>query len=474
MAIFLALFMGSIQLLLGLFRMGFLVNFLSKPVISGFTSAAAVIIGLSQLKHLLGVSIERSSKIQTLLVHTFKAIESLHFLTVLIGIVTIMVLVLIKRINKKIPAALVVVVLGIISAYLLKLNAQGVKIIEAVPMGLPSFRIPKIDFFRVTELIPIALTLSLISFMEAISIAKAVEENHSDYEVDPNQELVALGSANIMGSFFQSYPTTGGFSRTAINNQAGAKTGVASIVSALIVGLTLLFLTPLFYYLPNSVLAAIIMVAVFSLVDIKYPVQLFKNRKSEFLLLIATFVITLTIGIKEGILLGILISLLFLVYRTSLPHIAILGKIKGTHYFKNIDRFSSQTSIDKEVLLIRFDAQLFFGNKDYFKKELQKNIEAKGVFLNTLILDASSINYIDSSAAYMLKQLINELNTKQIDFFVAGAIGPIRDILFQSGLTDLITTQHLFVTTSEAYEYFQKRQHKTSIQKQIIAQQNVD
>ena len=244
MAIFLALFMGAIQLGLGLLRMGFLVNFLSKPVISGFTSAAAIIIGLSQLKHLLGTSIERSNQVHILLKNAFITITDTNLITLGIGIAAIILIKIIKKINKSIPGALVVVVLGILGIYLFGLNDLGVKIVGEVPSGLPSFKVPSIDYSRITELAPIALTLALIAFMEAISVAKAVEEKHSDYEVDPNQELIALGTSNIIGSLFQSYPTTGGFSRTAVNVQAGAKTGVAPIVSAIVVGLTLLFLRP--------------------------------------------------------------------------------------------------------------------------------------------------------------------------------------------------------------------------------------
>ncbi|MGV6832269.1 MAG: SulP family inorganic anion transporter [bacterium] len=470
MAIFLALLMGSIQLLLGLFRMGFLVNFLSKPVISGFTSAAAIIIGLSQLKHVLGVTIEGSSQIHILLNNVFQSLNQVNWYTIAIGITTILLIKGIKKKNKQIPAALVVVVLGILLIYLTKLNTFGVKIVGEVPEGLPDFVVPTVDYSRIAELIPIALTLALIAFMEAISVAKAVEEKHDDYEVDANQELIALGTTNIVGSLFQSYPTTGGFSRTAVNDQAGAKTGVSPIISAIIVGLTLLFLTPLFYYLPNAVLGAIIMVAVFGLIDFKYPIQLFKNRKDEFFLLIITFIMTLVIGIKEGILLGVLISLLLLVYRTSLPHIAILGRVKGTNYFKNTERFSKHTEVDDTILMIRFDAQLFFGNKDFFKKELYKNIQRKGVDLKTIILNAESINYIDSSAVHMLKQVLTDMENKGIQLLLSGAIGPVRDILCSSGLIDIIGKEHLFVTTKEAYDYSCSPHIKTTAQEMIISQ----
>ncbi len=469
MAIFLALFMGAIQFALGLLRMGFLVNFLSKPVISGFTSAAAIIIGLSQLKHLLGTDIERSNQVHILLKNAFITITETNLITLGIGVLAIVIIKVIKKINKGIPAALVVVVVGILGIYTFGLNELGVKIVGEVPSGLPSFGVPSIDYSRISELVPIALTLALIAFMEAISVAKAVEEKHDDYEGDPNQELIALGTSNIIGSLFQSYPTTGGFSRTAVNDQAGAKTGVSPIISALVVGLTLLFLTPLFYYLPNAVLAAIIMVAVFGLIDFKYPIELFKNRRDEFFLLLATFLITLTVGIKEGILIGVLVSLLLLVYRTSRPHIAVLGRIKNTDYFKNINRFPEDTETFIDFLIVRFDAQLYFGNKEYFRKELLK-LAVLEEEIKYVILNAEAINYIDSSAVHMMRQLISELKTKNIKFIITGAIGPTRDILYSSKLIDDIGKENLFVKTHEALEHCRTLSEKTAIEEKISLQ----
>ena len=473
MAMFLALFMGAIQLLLGVLRMGFLVNFLSKPVISGFTSAAAIIIGLSQLKHLLGISIENSNQLINLLQNIVREIDEVNYIAIGIGIVALIFIKAIKKIHPKIPAALVVVVFGIMAAYFLNLEAHGLRIVGSVPEGLPSISIPSLDTGKLSELFPIALTLALIAFMEAISVSKALEEKQEDYEVDANQELIALGTANILGSCFQSYPVTGGFSRTAVNEQAGAKTGVSALISVVIVGLTLLFLTPLFYHLPNAILAAIIMVAVFGLIDTKYPLDLFKHRKDEFLLLLLTFGVTLFVGIKEGILLGVLMSLLLLVYRTSKPHIAILGKIKGTDYFKNINRFSEEVELNEEVLILRFDAQLYFGNKDYFKKQLYKEIQKKNHKLRKVILNAESINYLDSSAIHMLKQVITDLKKKKIEFLISGAIGPARDIIFSSGLIELIGRDNLFVKTLDAYEYCISTKLKTDVQQKIALQNKI-
>lgn len=470
MAIFLALFMGVLQLTFGLLRMGFLVNFLSRPVISGFTSAAAIIIGLSQLKHLLGTDIVSSNQIQVLLVDAISSLGNTHLLTLGIGLAGILLIRVLKKMAPRVPAALVAVLLGTLAVYFLGWQEAGVRIVGDVPGGLPSFQLPEFQTERVAELLPIALALALIAFMEAISVAKAVEEKRGENQVDANQELVALGLSNIVGSLFQSYPTTGGFSRTAVNDQAGARTGVASLVSSLVVGLTLLFLTPAFYYLPNAVLAAIIMVAVYGLIDLDYPRQLWKNRKDEFILLLVTFLLTLGLGIKEGILLGVLLSLLLLVYRISKPHIAILGRIRGTDYFKNVNRFANDIEEDQAFLVMRFDGQLFFGNKDYFRTQLRRHMARKGTSLRYVILNAEAINYIDSTAVFMLKALVQELRKEGIRFVLAGAIGPTRDILYSSGLIEIIGSENLFVRTYEAFDHCVADLAKSEVQHKISTQ----
>jgi SulP family sulfate permease len=452
MAVFLALFIGGIQLLLGICRMGFLVNFLSKPVISGFTSAAAIIIGLSQLKHLLGADITRSNQVQDLIVNTYQVIDQINPYTISLGLAGILLIVVLKKWLKKIPAALVVVVGGIIFMYASGLHNYGVQIVENVPGGLPKVAIPQVTPDQALDLLPIALTLALIAFMEAISVAKAIEEKHGDYEIDPNQELIALGSANIIGSLFQSYPTTGGFSRTAVNHQAGAKTGMAAIISAIVVGLTLLFLTPLFYYLPKALLASIIMVAVFGLIDFKYPVKLWKSRKDEFLLLIFTFGITLSVGITEGILLGVIFSLLLLVFRTAKPHVAEIARIRNTNYFRNIKRFEKDVELHEGVIILRFDAQLYFGNTAFFKSEVLTRIKDREN-VKAFILNAESISYIDSTAALGLIQLIKEMQEKHILFIIAGAIGPTRDIIFKSDIIKVLGKENLYTNTARAVDF---------------------
>jgi len=472
-AILLAFLMGLMQLAFGIFKLGFLVNFLSKPVISGFTSAAAIIIGLNQLKHIFGIEIPRSNQAHSLLYDTGITINSTNLITLCLGIGTILTIIILKKYFKKIPAALTSVVLGILIVQFFHLDLYGVHIIRDIPTGLPSPSIPDFTQNYFNDLLPLALTLSLIAFMEAISQAKAIEDKHNDYKVDANQELIALGLSNIVGSIFKSYPSTGGFSRTAVNDQAGAKTGMSFIIAAGVVALTLLFLTPLFYYLPKAVLGGIIIVAVMGLINIKYPVKLWKYKKDDLIMLLGTFAVTLTIGIKEGIIVGVILSLGFLIFRSTRPHIAECARIEGTNYFKNVKRFDN-TKGRKDVLILRFDGQLYFANTNYFKDQLNDMIAKKGPTLKLVILNAEAINHLDSSAVHMMDTTIKELCKKEIYFAVAGAIGPVRDIIFNSGLSETIGKELMFAEVNKALECLEedKAMDFEKICKRIALQNN--
>lgn len=469
-AVFLAFFVGIIQVILGVLKLGFLANFLSKPVLNGFTSAAALIIGLSQLKHMLRVDMQQTNKIHILFQEVILNFSETHFLSLGLGLVGIILIKVFQKINKKIPAILIVVSLGTIVMYFTQWHLQGIKIVGEIPVGLPKIGMPKLDKQLIIDLFPVAITLAVVGFTEAISIAKAIEEKHTEYQVDPNQELIAVGSGNIIGSFVQSYPTTASFSRSAIQDQGGAKSGIASLFSAALVLLTLLFLTPLFYYLPIPILAAIIMVSIFGLIDIKYPIQLWKKNRDECLAFLITFIITMTVGIPQGIVIGILLSLLTMIFRTSKPHIAILGKIKNTEYYKNVNRFEEDITVDKRILIFRFDAQLFFGNQDYFKKELLKQVAIKGAELELIIINAEAINYIDSSALNMLEKVCTDLRETKIKIMITGAIGPIRDIIFNHKLITIIGADNLFINTSEAVNTFSERNIVSGIQRKISTQ----
>jgi sulfate permease, SulP family len=456
LAIALALFVGLIQLALGLSRMGFLVNFLSHPVISGFTSAAALVIGLSQLKHLLGINLGRSEHVHEIVIEAAQRIGETNLITLAIGVLGIAVILGLKKLSKAIPGQLVAVALGILAVWGLGLTEQSVKILGEVPQGLPSIIAPTFNLDTFNSLLPIALAIALVSFMESIAVAKAIQAKHKSYKVDANQELVALGVANIGGSFFQAFPTTGGFSRTAVNDQAGAKTAMSSIISALLIALTLLFLTPLFYYLPNAILASVIMVAVFGLIDIKEPLHLWKADRSDFWMLIVTFFGTLALGIEQGILIGVALSLGVIIFRTTMPHFAVMGKLPDKPHYKNINRFDG-LEVRPDALIMRFDARLYFANVNYFKEKIEQQIELKGPALKLFILDANSINGIDSSGMHALEEIHDYCRARGITFFLASVKGPVRDVLSKADLTDKFGEDHFFMRVQHAVDYFDQK-----------------
>ena len=460
LTIALAFIVGAIQFLLGVFRLGFLVNFLSHPVISGFTSAAALIIGLSQLKHLLGVEIPRSHYVYEIIFHAFEQINEINWMTVGIGLTGILMILGVKKVNKSIPGPLVAVLLSILAVWLLDLSNYGVKIVGEVPGGLPAFSLPQLNMETIQQLLPTALAISLVSFMESIAVAKAIQAKHNDYKVLPNQELIALGASNIFGSFFKSYPTTGGFSRTAVNDQAGAQSGMASMISAILIILTLLFLTPVFYYLPKAILASVIMVAVFGLINITEAKNLFHTDRTDFWMLLITFLATLFLGIERGILSGVAISLGTIIYKTSMPHIAVLGKIPGKPHYRNVDRFE-ELEVREDVLIVRFDARLYFANVEFFSERFESLIKNKGEKLKLLVLDADSINGLDSSGVHGLEKLIDQCTKLDIRFYIVGAKGPIRDRLNKAGLFDRLGEEHFFFRIQHAIDFYdQKDAHR--------------
>lgn len=453
LAILLALMVGVIQFLMGVLRLGFLVNFLSHPVIAGFTSAAALIIGFSQLKHLLGINIPRG-KVQETIMNVFENAGDINMPTLFVGAAAIAILLVVKKINKKIPGPLIAVLFGIGVVYFMGLAEEGVKIVKDVPGGLDIFGLPFIDMGSISSLLPVALTIAFIGFMESIAVAKAIQAKHKDYEVSANQELIGLGLANIVGAFFKAFPVTGGFSRTAVNDQAGAKTGLASIISAILIIITLLFLTEYFYFLPYAILAAIIMVAVFGLIDFKEAKHLWRTDKKDFWLFMVTAIATLTLGIEEGILLGVVLSIASLVYRVSYPHIAIMGRVPGTDQYRNIDRFSDVETYD-DKLIVRFDAQLYFANANYFRDFVKKELSTQPD-VKFLIFDARAVNNIDSSAVHMLTDLIQDLADNEIQIHLVNVKGPMRDVLKKNNITGMLGKEHFHLKLQNAIDFIDK------------------
>ena len=447
-SVILAAMVGIMQLGMGLLRAGFLVNFLSHPVISGFTSAAALIIGFSRLKHLLGLQIPRSHHIHEIIAQAFAKAADIQPITVALGIGAVALLIGLKRWNPSFPRALAVVVVSTLLVWSGALHESGVAIVGDVPAGLPAFGLPSFDWEIIKALLPTTITISLVAFMESVSVAKAFARKHK-YDVNANQELIGLGLANVAGALVGAYPVTGGFSRTAVNDQAGARTPMASIITAAIVGITLLFLTPLFHFLPKAVLAAIIMTAVFGLVDMAEVKHLWKVKRSDFALLLLTFGATLTLGIESGIALGVVAGLIWFVVRTTRPHTVVLGRLPNSEVYRNVKRFEDARTYPG-LLILRIDAQFYFGNVLFLKELIKKAVLIRKDETYAIIIDASGFNQLDSSADTALHEIADELSEQGIRLIFAGVKGPVRDVMERSGFHRKLGREHFFFRVHDA------------------------
>ena len=458
-AILLGLMVGTIQFILGVFSLGFIVNFLSKPVITGFTSAIALIIGFNQFRNLLGVDFIQSDQIQYILQDIWLQIATFNTHTTIIGLISVVIIIVFRKINKKIPNALIVVILGILIMKYFGKSFNDVSIVKEVPSGLPVFGTPEFDVDLIRELLPIAVTLVMVGYLETISIGKSLEAKQDEYRIRPNQELIALGLSNMVGSLFKSYPTTSSFSRSAINQESGGKTGMAALISVFMVVITLLFLTPLFYHLPKTVLAAIIIVAVFGLINFKEAAFLWRANNLDFWLMLSTFIATLLLGIEYGIIVGVGLSLVVLIFRTSRPYITELGKVPDSNFYRNKNRFE-EVIIEEDILVFRFDAQIFYANSSYFRDNLDEMTAQKGKALKLIVLDAESINRVDSTGVEMLKERIRYYQKKEIIFYFAGVKGPVRDDFFRSGILEIIDINHFFMKANQAVKFYKTGDRK--------------
>ena len=430
LVLILSLMVGTIQFAMGLFRLGFFINFFSHAVISGFTSAAAIVICLSQLSHLLGIKLSFQHSILPLLAEAAQRVGETNLIALTIGAVSIVVQLFLRKKMPRFPAPLLVVAGSTLLVYALRLDRWGVPIVGKVPKGLPAFSLPAISVESFRLLFTPALTILFVGFMESISVAKTIAAREK-YKIDSNQELNGLGFSNIAASFFSSYPVTGGFSRTAVNYEAGARTGLASVISAALIILVLYFLTPLFHYLPNSVLASIVMVAVIGLIDVKEAKHLFKVKKADGWTLALTFIVTLAVGSEQGILIGMAFSLLVFIWRSSHPHTAALGYIEKEDVFRNIKRFP-EVKTYPEALILRVDASLYFANMGFFEDRLRKSLIERPE-VKWVIIDLSGVNDIDAVAIDALEDVIENYHDKQIQFLFAGMKGPVRDLVAKAG-----------------------------------------
>ena len=452
-ALSMALMVGIFQLSLGVLRLGVLVDFLSHPVVLGFTNAAAIIIGTSQLSKIFGVTNFEKGEYQyeTIWNVVVAATTDTHMLTLIIALMSIGIMVVLKKMAPKTPNVLIAVVVATVLSWNISFAQQGGHVVGHVPAGITLPAIPVgVDWDVLVQLMSTVVIIAIIGFMEAISVAKAMAVQ-TRQRLDPNQELIGQGLGNMVSGIFQGYAVSGSFSRSAVNISAGAVTGFSSVVTGAVVGITLLFLTPLLYHLPQATLAAVIIMAVINLVKIRPIIDAWKVQPHDGVVAVVTFLLTLAVAphLESGIVVGVILSLGLFLYRTMHPRISILSRDPdGTLR----DAEARKLDTCDYISVIRFDGPLYFANTGYFVDTILAKV-AKKPNLKFVIIDAEAINEIDASGKEMLHELVIRLDALGIEILIARAKLQIMDIFKRSGFIEHLGKANFFRIRTHAIEY---------------------
>ncbi|MDH5388997.1 MAG: sulfate permease [Gammaproteobacteria bacterium] len=452
-AISMALMVGMFQLALGVLRMGMLVDFLSHPVVIGFTNAAAIIIGTSQLSKIFGVVDFEKGEFQyeTIWNVIAAAMTDTHMLTLMMATLAIGIMVILKHLLPKSPNILIAVVVTTLLSWNMGFADKGGLVVGYVPPGITMPQLPTgVDWDTLVQLATTAIIISIIGFMEAISIAKAMA-TQTRQRLDPNQELIGQGLGNLVSGMFQGYTVSGSFSRSAVNISAGAMTGFSSVVTGAVVGITLLFLTPLLFHLPQATLAAVIIKAVINLVKISPIIDAWKAQPHDGIVAVVTFLLTLVVAphLETGIVVGVILSLGLFLYRTMRPRISILSRdLDGSL------RDSERNKLDTcdYISVIRFDGPLYFANTGYFVDTILSKV-AKKPDLKFVVIDAEGINEIDATGKEMLHELVTRLDSLGIKMLIARAKLQIMEVFERTGFVEHLGKSHFFRIRTHAINY---------------------
>jgi sulfate permease, SulP family len=453
LAIALTALVGVIQIAMGTLRLGFLVNFLSYPVLAGFTSAVAVVTVVAQLPDLLGIAQPQFASVQNSVIAVLTHVAQASALTLAFGFGGMLILWGLRRWAPNAPGALGLVIVSTVLAYVFDLDRRGVSVLGEVPHGFPAFGVPSFDGSQ--QVLPLALTLAFVGFAQTISVGKSLG-NRYGYDINASRELTALGFANVSSSVSHGYVVSGSLARSALNASTGARTPMAAIVTAVCVLATTLWFTPLFHYLPNATLAAVLVISALRLIDMDEIRYLFKVKLTEGILLVFTFVATILLGMMMGLLLGIVASILLFITLNTRPHTAILGRLPNTNIFRNIEHFPEAQTFPGLVIL-RIDASLYFANVVFLKKRISDICEQHGAELKALVLDASAVNDLDSSADTALHQISDEFKRRGVALFIAGVKAPVREVMRRSGLYEALGGDHFFFTIDAAVKRYQDK-----------------
>ena len=461
-ALTLAFLSGAFLLLMGMFRLGFMANFLSHPVIAGFISASGILIATSQLKHILGVSAQGHTlpeMVGSILSH----LDEVNWITLLIGVSATAFLFWVRKRLKPTLRALgagplladvltkagpvAAVVATTVAVWAFGLAGQGVKIVGDVPQSLPPLTLPGLSPDLVGALLVPAILISVIGFVESVSVAQTLAAKKRQ-KIDPDQELIGLGAANIGAAFTGGYPVTGGFARSVVNFDAGAETPAAGAFTAIGLAIAALALTPLVYFLPTATLAATIIVAVLSLVDLSILKKTWGYSRADFTAVAATILLTLGMGVEVGVAAGVGISVLLHLYKTSRPHVAEVGLVPGTQHFRNIHRHAVETRAD--LLTLRVDESLYFVNAR-FLEDLVQALVAEGCAIRNVVLMFSAVNEVDFSALESLEAINRRLTDMGVGLHLSEVKGPVMDRLKRSHFLEEMNGQ-VFLSQYDAWQ----------------------
>jgi len=461
-AIALAFISGLMLILMGILRLGLLANFLSHPVISGFITASGIIIAASQLKHLLGVEASGHSLLE-LMISLGEHMDQVHWQTLIIGVTATAFLFWVRKqlkpllikIGLKASVADILAKAGPVAAvalttlvtFALQLDEAGVKVVGQVPTGLPGFVLPSFDTELWQQLFISAFLISVVGFVESVSVAQTLAAKRRQ-RIDPSQELIGLGASNVASSISGGFPVTGGFSRSVVNFDAGAETPAAGAFTAIGIALATLFLTPLLFFLPKATLAATIIVAVLSLVDIGALKRTWNYSRPDFISMAATILLTLAFGVEIGIIVGVSLSILLYLHRTSKPHSALVGRVPGTEHFRNVERFDVE--IDRRVITLRIDESLYFANARYLEDRVYDLI-SRNSEITDFVLMCPAVNLIDASALESLEAINFRLKDSGVRFHLSEVKGPVMDRLKRTHFIDELNGR-VFLSQYEAWE----------------------
>jgi high affinity sulfate transporter 1 len=448
-----AVLMAGMCLLAWLLRLSSLVNFISETILLGFKAGAALTIALTQLPKLFGVKGGGEAFFERVVILAGQ-IPDTNLVVFAFGLVALALLLLGEKFLPGRPVALLVVVISIIVLSVTSLSQFGFKVVGALPQGLPEFRLPGLRARDVDGVVPLAFACVLLSYVESVSAARALAQTHG-YEIDPRQELLGLGAANLAAGFFQAYPVAGGLSQSSVNDKAGAKTPLALVFASVTIGLCLMFLTGLLANLPNVVLAAIVLVAVKGLIDIGELRHVWRVSRLEFTVSMVAFSAVLLLGILNGVLVAVVVSMLLLIRRAAHPHVAILGRIPGTRIYSDMERNPDNEAIP-DVRVFRVEASLLYFNVEHVRAAVWQRIRSAAAPVRLVIWDLSTSPAVDLAGARMLAALHTALKAEGIDLRLVAAHAKVRDMLRAEGLEDRLGYFGRRVSVADAIDEFQR------------------